>query len=191
MNVWDIADQGTIVHEFQEIFSMPVSCIKLFARICEEDGKEVKKSIIAAGSFSGAFKLFWLISAQNLITIPAAHESFINNLSYSKEFDKLITSSSDGTAKIWDLANLTTSKELMKIKPVLVEEGQTPTPVDFVVSDVLFHPVEHNHVVLVAESTQLCVADLARGGRVIRCFEVGDTKEAGGRFVAACFSKSA
>lgn len=73
MNVWDIADQANIVHEFQEIFSMPVSAIKLFSRSMEENGKKSKKSIIAAASLSGSFKLFWLISAENFITIPSAH----------------------------------------------------------------------------------------------------------------------
>ena len=63
----------------------------------------------------------------------------------------------------------------MKIKPVLLEEGKTPSPVDYVVSDTLLHPYEPNLLILIAECTQICVSDLSRGGKVIRCFEVSDT----------------
>ncbi|EFJ30597.1 hypothetical protein SELMODRAFT_409107 [Selaginella moellendorffii] len=164
IKVWRIRT-GQCLKRFDKAHGMGVTTVS-FSR---------DNSQILSASFDETARIHGLKSGKQLKEFRG-HTSYVNDAIFATEVNRIITASSDGTVKVWDMR---TTDCLQTLKP--------PPPLrggDAAINSVHLLPKSPEHIVVCSRSSSIYVMTLQ--GQVVKSFSSG--KREGGDFVAACVS---
>jgi WD40 repeat-containing protein SMU1 len=94
------------------------------------------------------------------------HTSFVNQAIYCDDYTKIVTGSSDGSVKVWDLKSTTCLRTILLYQGKLGSIG-IPSPV---VMQLALHPTDKTNVIVADRSPYSYIITL--DGRLIKSFHL-------------------